>query len=722
MATSADEAKDGKAFYGYLFSKAKPIPVPTPVLDALLRAIALHIANEIGDRTEQHLTPAKLAAFYKSAGHDFDSFFVEMPHAAISTVYQGLGCQHMLLPSGDDFAAPCIPALTVKGFVRWQAIQTLLGPQTQVPVLQFVVANWALKHPDTGTPLPVDLPSEAFPSETDPDTDRWHQECADRARSEATEAEPTKPPREEPKPEFTDRKVPYAHVRVSPTTPRDYFAARPVNVAYVHVSSPRPMSARRSPERERAREREHYVRRPASSSGEPAPRRRSFSDYPNSPHYPHSPHEARPVRVPHVVPERSPPPHRHSQPRHYSSASESDGVPISPRTTSRPKRSNEPPPISVRRVYTGSPEGTPRVVRTTMPPPPIPAPHLHSPRPHPATDSGSNTPRHDDSKRRSALFDLKEKLTSFINPGAISGSTSERPRSVSGSRGKRDGLGGSSRGSRDDVPPSSRLSRSWSEIDTEDSDSEDERRRRSRRPSHDSRERQKEREREREMESLRERDRERERTRDRDRVLRERELDRDRDRDGDRERGRDRPRERDRPHSDRDIDDRRRDRDRDRDRDRLGPIDRPAAAAAAASLHRGGRRGGSDDDISPRGWARGPYLATTHRRTNSHDGIDRATTRREWDLLDRERERERDFLRDRDRERNRDRERERFREEGDRWQRREERLSRDARGRERERERDRDRDRDRERMPSPAVSSVTGVGGRRYPDVSWARD
>lgn len=93
MATSAGDAKDGKAFYGYLFAKSKPIPAPTPVFDALLRAIALHIvrrspgqeqdysddmltralqANEIGDKSEEHLTPAKLAAFYKSAGHEFD--------------------------------------------------------------------------------------------------------------------------------------------------------------------------------------------------------------------------------------------------------------------------------------------------------------------------------------------------------------------------------------------------------------------------------------------------------------------------------------------------------------------------------------------------------------------------------------------------------------------------------------------------------------------------
>lgn len=93
MATPAAEAKGGQSFYGYLFTKSKPIPAPTPLLDALLRAIAAHIvrrhlpknshasrrhinpsvqANEIGDKNETHLTPAKLSSFYKIGGHDFD--------------------------------------------------------------------------------------------------------------------------------------------------------------------------------------------------------------------------------------------------------------------------------------------------------------------------------------------------------------------------------------------------------------------------------------------------------------------------------------------------------------------------------------------------------------------------------------------------------------------------------------------------------------------------
>jgi len=170
------EAKDGKAFYGYLYEKQKPFPTPKPLLDALLRAVALHIIDSIGDKNDKNLTPHKLAAFYKLAGHNYDGLFVEMPPQSISFIYQVQGCQHILVQPGSDTEAPTIPALTTKGFVRWQSIQILLEPQTHVPIMQYAVKNWALKNPNDGTPFPTDLPREAFPLETDADTDLWHQE------------------------------------------------------------------------------------------------------------------------------------------------------------------------------------------------------------------------------------------------------------------------------------------------------------------------------------------------------------------------------------------------------------------------------------------------------------------------------------------------------------------------------------------------------------------
>ncbi|KAK0669346.1 hypothetical protein QBC41DRAFT_302583 [Cercophora samala] len=767
---TAADAEDGNAYYGYLFTNAKPIPTPTPILDAFLRALSLHIIKEIGDKNDRYLTPKKLAAFYKAAGYNFDFLFVDMDNPFISDVFQGLGCQHWLLPTEDDYAAPSIPALTTKGFVRWQAIQTLLEPQEQVPVLQYAAKHWGLKHPDTAFQFPTDLPKEALPQDTDLDTDRWYQECKAKHIQEAATEEPKeKPkekPREEPKPTYSERRVPSYNVHhVPPTpqqpgTPRDYFGSRPVKVTYVNVA-PGPS---RSPERERdrareqaAREREHYLHR-QSSSDEPS-RRRSFSDYP------HSPMEGRPsVRIPHLAPDRSPQPRRHSQPRHYST-SESDEPPISPRTPRRTQRpSNEPPIPGVRRVYTGSTEELPRIIRPSMPPPPIPTSHphshpsvrTHSPRPSPG-DSGRTTPRGDDDHRRKGtLYDLRDKFTSFVTgmPPA-----SERQRSLSGSRGRKEGpvpvVVTASRGSRDGDLPSSRLNRSWSHDETDSTDSEDERIRRSRKQS--SRERERERQRATEAALERERERERERDREMDRE-RDRQRDRVRERERDKERDK-RPRESDRErearrHSDRerDSDERRHsDRNSDRGRDR-GP---PAPAAAAASLHRNGHRVievESDDDMSSvRGFSRnnsGPYLSRpdNHRRTSSHADIDRRRDldrevrdrdhlrerERDQRLSDRERDRERDRVRDRDR----DRERDRYHDDRERW-RREERLSspratprepprmdrspRRSRDRDRDRERERERDRPlpnegRERMPSPAGAGVTGTNNHLYPD------
>ncbi|KAK3394507.1 hypothetical protein B0H63DRAFT_517630 [Podospora didyma] len=721
MAAPASDAKDGKAFYGYLFDKHKPIPNPTPVLDSLLRALAIHIRNEIGDKADKKLTPTKLAAFYKDAGHNYESLFVEMPAQSISFIYQVQGCQHTLQPTANDFDPPSIPALTVRGFVRWQAIQTLLEPQTHVPVLQFAVRNWALKNPVDGSPFPPDLPTEAFPLETDPDTDQWHRGCAHKLREEATPKEPSRA-------EFADRKVPFSHVRINPTSPRDYFARAP-NVSYVHVpSSPYPgrgVGAGRSPERdrererererdrerererdrdrERDREREHRLHRQGSSSADER-RRRSFSEH--APHAGAPPEPVRPVRVPQVVPERAPTSRarRHSQPHHHSS-SETDDTQISPgtkRVPSQPqRRSRDPPPISVRHVYTGAEDG-PRGARASMPPPPHPHTRSRSPSAGPHPDRV--VARADDHKRRS-IFDYgKEKLSSLLDGG---GST-ERQRS--GSRGKDAQLlnhHSSARSSREDNVAGSRLSRAWSGDEPDDED-----------PEVAARRRRLKRDRDRDMQRERDRDRDRERDRERDRDRDRDARDRDRDRTVVRDRERDRSfkehRDRDRDRADRDS------RGRDKsdggarlssDGSRLASGDRPLRVPHRDRDLPPQRPGDTDEDTpSPREFSRsGPYLPRpeNHRRTSSHADIDR---RREWDSPATAAARER--LRDPPEARERDRERER-----ERWR-------REDRDRDREprvpRDRDRDRaDRERDRMPSPVV---TGVSGRKYPDVGWSRD
>ena len=649
--------------------------------------------------------------------------FVKMPPQSISYIYQVQGCQHLLLPSEDDYAQPIIPALTVKGFARWQAIQILLDPQIHVPIIQFAVSNWSLKHPETSVPFPVDLPSSAFPTEPDPDTDRWHQGCADRLREEAT-------PKEEPKPSFAEPKVPFSHVRVNPNASRDYFT-HPPNVAYVRVSStggqytPRGAGIPRSPERERERERERdrsherdrgrYSRRQGSSSDEPGPRphvhhrTRSFSDCPPPP-------PPLRVHVPHLTPDRAPPSRRHSQPRHCSSSSSEDEV--SPRRRRRPQsRPSDDPPgvvppgISVRHGLfvpegSGGPTGSRVGGPTSVPVRPHPhgSSHPHSShtvppiavnvQPPPTTEAtggggrSSGSSRADDSVRKS-LHDLKDKITSFL-PGG------ERQRS--GSRSRKDGGGREPGGG----VPVSRLGRTWSAEDDESDDTDDletTTRRNLRATHHSSRDDRGSRERDIRQRD-RERDRERERDRDRDR-LRDRDRDRERAARGSRDRYRDKERDRDR-----DSDERRSDRElRDRSRGHIIVDDHHVRRDRDRREHHRADLD-SDDDVppSPRsrtrgsgGSASGPYLAHAdlHRRTSSHADIDR---RRDRDWVDGRERLYRDRERDRElRERDRDRERE------GRW-RREERVPRE-------------RSSAADRMPSPVV---TGVTGRKYPtDGVW---
>ncbi|KAK4455306.1 hypothetical protein QBC34DRAFT_66926 [Podospora aff. communis PSN243] len=191
VARQQAQERSSQKFYGYLFEAAEPFPRPTPILVDLLRAIALHIRREFNDNSfsETFLTPGMLSSFYKAAGHDYDGLFVYMPHQSISFIYRVQSCQHALI-SADDSAPPSIPALTTNGFVRWQAIQILLDPQNHVPVMQYAAKNWNLKHPDDETLFPTLLPSSAFPAETDPDTDVWHQRCADTLREQARDQKP----------------------------------------------------------------------------------------------------------------------------------------------------------------------------------------------------------------------------------------------------------------------------------------------------------------------------------------------------------------------------------------------------------------------------------------------------------------------------------------------------------------------------------------------------
>ncbi|KAF0320169.1 hydroxyproline-rich glycoprotein DZ-HRGP [Colletotrichum asianum] len=558
-------------FYGYLINQDK---APTPILDALLRAIANHIIAEIGDKNVQALTPQKLAAFYKAVGGNYDALFIEMPYPAISYIWQVTGCQHSLQPSENDFDAPSVPALTKRGFVRWEIIEILLDPEEHVPFIQNAVKNWNLKHPVTNEPFPKDLPDDAFPAQPDPGISEWHKKCAEKLRKAATPnpdstapkpaaaaaaagAPPSNwpPERDEPrvKAAYVHVRNPYPKASPPPRAPQtEYFPPPTRPVAYSHVPghggryppSRLNIPAARSPEQERYR---------GQNQNSPDDRRRrSFSDYPSPSGDPMYASE-------HLHPNRPPmQPRRHSQPRHYSSSSTSDSEePGSPRSKRRPHthHSNEPPPPGFRR----------------MPPPP---PSVQVP-------SGARLHRSelraDDPRRRS--IPIVEKISEKVASILPNGRSPDRQRSTSGRRSDPP-----SRRSREHLP-TSKLNRSWPDIAPDESDaseSEEEARRRHRR---------------REVE-------------ERERAERERQQRaRDRERGRDKDRRRDRERDRDYEHRERDRGERVVDWERDEDRE---------ARRRRERLH--------------------PVRPEAQRRTSSHADIDRMRERGEppWEPRDRE--------------------------------------------------------------------------------------
>ncbi|PKS12703.1 hypothetical protein jhhlp_000911 [Lomentospora prolificans] len=231
----ASQTPDTKAFYGYLF---EPDRTPTEILDALLRAIAQHIISDIDDTTESTLTPKKLAAYYRAVGGNYDSLFLNMKDAWLSFVFSTLGCQHTLQPiPGDDFQPPSIPALTVRGFVRWQSVELLLSPSIHVPFLQFVVENWDLKHPDTGAPFPAPLLSESLPSEPDEEMKKWYDDRSEMFREHDTPVQETGEPELEPEPKPEPEPEPEPRRKPKSASSSSASRSSPHRPRHMHVSS-----------------------------------------------------------------------------------------------------------------------------------------------------------------------------------------------------------------------------------------------------------------------------------------------------------------------------------------------------------------------------------------------------------------------------------------------------------------------------------------------------
>lgn len=123
------------------------------------------------------MTPTKLAAFYREAGRNYDTLFLETPYCSLSFIYQKLGCFHSLQPTSNAFEPPCIPALLPIGFVRWETIQILLDPDEHHQLLQTALKKWDIVD-SKGVAFPKAIPREVFPKVPDQDMVEWHEKLS----------------------------------------------------------------------------------------------------------------------------------------------------------------------------------------------------------------------------------------------------------------------------------------------------------------------------------------------------------------------------------------------------------------------------------------------------------------------------------------------------------------------------------------------------------------
>ncbi|KAI0434955.1 hypothetical protein F5Y09DRAFT_156643 [Xylaria sp. FL1042] len=405
---------NGSSYYGYLFSEDKS---PTDTLNGLLLAIGQHIIDHIGDTNDKQLNARKLAAFYHAVGGDYDALFLKSPDRTISYIWQALGVQHTLQPVPDnDYAPPSVPALTLRGFVRWESLQILLGPEEHVPYLQYAVANWNLKHPYTGDVFPADLPATAFPSVCDPAVDEWHRACGRRLREAAT---PTTTPNEEdeqpPRRHASDSRIPTAssntgHGTSTGTAPHryrpesEYFRSRRP-MSYVHVSDPRYPPHAGHPSHPIVSEPNHKVGSSSGSSLDDLPRRgRRHSD----------------IKSPPVIVREDTRTSAHLDPHRPANIRRHSHTYQSPYVASVPDSDSESDTLRASPRHNGPiPQPPPPGVRRVPVPPPIPV-----------TASSRNRRseiRAEDPRKLSLPAELKHKFASFLASSNRQRSTSREP-------------------------------------------------------------------------------------------------------------------------------------------------------------------------------------------------------------------------------------------------------------------------------------------------------
>ncbi|EMC99828.1 hypothetical protein BAUCODRAFT_64355, partial [Baudoinia panamericana UAMH 10762] len=195
----AIDDSDAYAYWGYLF---KPDKTGTDRFKSLLRGLkqvinthfnsaADHGASSLDQQSD--LTPDQIAHFYRELHGNYDQLFLGTPSDSISFIYKSLGCLHSLQPQnfshGTAFTDPTVPALKTEGWIMWQTIQLLLGPDEHSQFMMEAVQKWDVKDIDTGDTFPKVLPRRCFPMEPDKHMVAWYEGVSERLRKEAEEEE-----------------------------------------------------------------------------------------------------------------------------------------------------------------------------------------------------------------------------------------------------------------------------------------------------------------------------------------------------------------------------------------------------------------------------------------------------------------------------------------------------------------------------------------------------
>ncbi|KAF2168579.1 hypothetical protein M409DRAFT_65495 [Zasmidium cellare ATCC 36951] len=184
------EQHEAYEYWGYLF---KPDKTGTDKLKSLLRGLK-DVMNERYEPSDQpDLTPNQLAHFYRDLHGNYDQLFLGTPNESIAFIYKSLGCLHSLQPPAythaTAFTDPTVPALKTEGWIMWQTIQVLLGPEEHSSFLREAVQMYDVRDHDTGEIFPKILPRECFPREPDKHMVAWYEGVSERLRKEADEEE-----------------------------------------------------------------------------------------------------------------------------------------------------------------------------------------------------------------------------------------------------------------------------------------------------------------------------------------------------------------------------------------------------------------------------------------------------------------------------------------------------------------------------------------------------